>query len=474
MRAAKIGKVVVRCVTLFFGAIFICSSDAASQAASPQESAKSVVKIMSRFANGKVESGSGFVWSQADYVVTALHVVAGAASITVYSEALKKEREADIIAVHKESDLALLKLKTNDLALTPLKAASAPPNLKEEHYIWGYPRDVNSMQGDDIRFSLSLSQQPTLGNIFKSAADFEAVVGKQGYPQYQAKILRVSSSIQPGHSGAPIFDKTGVVVGIGDGGLHQGIARINWAIPAQIYLASLPASKDPKPTEPSKQANLYSAAVQHPVKVEIPPREAGAAQKQNGDEEEESLVLAWSAPLSEILATAEEQDVKDIQELGLPDWSKIMIDVYEDYQTGATIAVPQGTTLFFDPEDRMVEAESEEGRVRMIVYVAAGGGAEAREYFDDYLASLKEWQPDPENQDEHYEEENYSELTKTRVTFDEEGETQSDIYITLILDENDFLGTAVMVEDMQALSPEDLHLYKLMLLCVELADFAIE
>jgi len=454
-------------------ALGIWATNVASQPTSPQESAKSVVKITSRFAGGKLESGTGFVWSQPDYVVTALHVVAGAASITVYSEALKKERGASVVAAHHESDLALLKLESNDLALTPLKVASVSPNSKEEYLIWGYPNDVNTMQGNDIKFAPSLAP-PTMGSIFKSEAHFESVVGKQGYPKYQAKILRVGSTIQPGHSGAPIFDKSGAVVGIGDGGLRQGIALINWAIPAQVYLASLPASKDPKPTEPSKQANLYSTPVEKPVEVKMDAGEEGAEQNQNGSEEEHSLVLSWSAPLSEILATAEADEVNSVKELELPDWSKIIIDVYEDYQTGATVAVPQGTTLFFDPEDRMVEAESEEGRVRMIVYVAAGGGAEARDYFDDYLTSLKEWQLDPEEKDDLYEEENYSELTKTRVTFDEEGETQSDIFISLILDESDFLGTAVMVEDMQALSSEDLNLYKLMLLCVQLADFAID
>jgi hypothetical protein len=449
-------------------------TDLIAQVGSHQESAKSVVKIMSRFSGGKVESGSGFVWSQADYVVTALHVVAGALSITVYSETLKKEREADIIAVHQESDLALLKLKTNDLALAPLKLSSAPPNLKEEHYIWGYPRDVNSMQGDDIRFSLSLNQQPTLGNIFKSQAHFESVVGKQGYPQYQAKILRVSSSIQPGHSGAPIFDKSGVVVGIGDGGLHQGIARINWAIPAQTYLAGLPASKDPKPAEPSRQANLYSAPLANPVEVKIGAGKKGTAQSRNGGDGQHALYLAWSAPLSDILETAEEGDAKDIQALELPDLSQVMIDVYEDHETGATIAVPQGTTLSFNPEDRMVEARSASGQVRMFVQIVDREGAAAKEKFDLYLAGLQNWRPDPEEQDELFEEGGYSELTKSRVTFDDNGELNGQLLVTLILDENNFLGTAVMADDLEALSPEDWNLFKLMISCVELADFAID
>lgn len=447
-----------------------------AQAGSHQESAKSVVKITSRFAGGKVEVGTGFVWSQPDYVVTALHVVAGAASIEVYSETLKKERGADILAVHQESDLALLKLKTNDLALKPLKIASVPPNSEDRHYIWGYPHDVNTMQGKKLEFSSSLQQQSTMGSIFKSEAHFESVVGKQGYPKYAAKILRVETTIRPGHSGAPIFDKSGAVVGIGDGGLHQGIASINWAIPAEAYVPALPASKDPKPTEPSKQANLYSAHAEKPVEVKIATAPEDAAQDPNGEEEEEqSLVLAWSAPLSDILATAEAEQVQEVEAMELPDWSKIIIDVYEDYETGATIAVPQGTSLTFDPEDRMVEAESEGGKVRMIVYVAQGGGKDAQEYFDAYVSSLKEWQPDPEEPDEPpYEEKDFFALTKTRVTFDEEGETQGNIFISLLLDGPNFLGTAVMAEDVQALSPDEFNLYKLMLLCVELADFAIE
>jgi S1-C subfamily serine protease len=361
-------------IRLFLLFVAVFASSVFGQAGSHQESAKSVVKITSRFAGGKVEVGTGFVWSQPDYIVTALHVVAGATSIAVYSEALKKEREADVINVHQESDLALLKLKTNDLALVPLKISSAPPNSDDRHYIWGYPRDVNTMQGDGVYFSSSLNQQATMGSIFKSAAHFESVVGKQGYPQYQAKILRVSDIIAPGHSGAPIFNKSGTVVGVGDGGLHQGIARINWAIPAHVYIASLPASKDVKPTEASKQTNLYSAHVEQPVEVKSAPRKVKTKEGKVRTVKAQSLHLVWTASVAEALALVSAEDLKALQKISAEvkqknagDLQKELLDVYEDYSIGATVAVPHGLKLSYSATDRMFETWSPSKRVGMFI-----------------------------------------------------------------------------------------------------------
>ena len=374
MRAAKIGKVAALLVVFVFGATLFSASDLAAQAGSHQESAKSVVKITSRFAGGKVEVGTGFVWSQPDYIVTALHVVAGATSITIYSEALKKEREADVLNVHQESDLALLKLKTNDLPLVPLKLSSAPPNSDDRHYIWGYPRDVNTMQGDGVYFSSSQTQQPTMGSIFKSEAHFESVVGKQGYPKYQAKILRVGDTIQPGHSGAPIFNKSGTVVGVGDGGLHQGIARINWAIPAHVYVTNLPTSKDVKPTEASKQANLYSAHVEQPATVKSAPRKVKAKGGKVRTVKAQSLHLVWTASVAEALALVSAEDLKALQKISAEvkqknagDLQKELLDVYEDYSIGATVAVPHGLKLSYSATDRMFEAWSPSKRVGMFI-----------------------------------------------------------------------------------------------------------
>lgn len=470
MRTAKIRKVAVLFVVLALDALSFSWSSVFAQAGSDQESAKSVVKITSRLPNGKVEIGTGFVWSQPDYVVTALHVVAGAASISVYSETLKKERGASVINVHQESDLALLKLESNDLGLTPLKVA--PPNINEKHYIWGYPKDVNTMQGDGIYFSRSQQQQSTMGSIFKSEAEFLKSVGEQGYPKFAAKILRVGDIIVPGHSGAPILNASGAVVGVGDGGLYQGIARINWAIPAQTYLAGLPASKDLKPSAPSKQANLYSASSSAPVEIKMEASNTGAA-----NAPQHALKLAWSATLADIYATSDHIDENDLAELDSLGLAEAVIDVYEDYESGATIAVPQGTRLSFNAQTRMVEAQSAEGRVRMFVQITKAGGTVAQGKFDRYVMGLRQWQPDPEEQDQTFREENFTEVIKWRVTFssdEEDADVQSMLVVTLILDENDFLGTAVMADKVAELSEEDEHLLDLMSRCVELADFAIE
>ncbi|MEK7728682.1 MAG: serine protease [candidate division KSB1 bacterium] len=337
------------------------------QTAAQKESAKSVVKITARFAGDKMESGSGFVWSQPDYIVTALHVVAGATGVTVYAETSKKEREAAILSVHQESGLALLKLKTNDLALAPLKVASAP-NPKEAHYIAGYRRDAKTRNGEDLRFSLSFTQQQTLGNFFMNQEHFETVVGKQSYPQYQAQILRVNSLIMPGHSGAPVFDNNGLVVGVGEGGLQQGIARLNWVIPAQTYLAGLLASQNPKPAEPSRQADLNSAYVENAVVVKGARRRVKATNNKVKTLKEPVLHLVWTAAVAQ--AVISPKDLHNLQRInaeagkkGAIDLQKELLDVYEDYNSGATIAVPHGLALSYVAQDRMFEIWAKSKRV---------------------------------------------------------------------------------------------------------------
>src|SRR5690606_27943222 len=85
------------------------------------------------------------------------------------------------------------------------------------------------------------------------------------YPLPNARIYRISSIIQPGHSGAPILTSSGKVIGIADGGLRGGTARINWAMPSEIYLRSLVTSTDNIPGTISIQHNLYSNSFYIPL-----------------------------------------------------------------------------------------------------------------------------------------------------------------------------------------------------------------
>ena len=443
-----------------------------AQANSHKISARSVLSVTAKSANG-TSRGTGFIWSQSNHAVTALHVVAGARKITVYSEHKKASAGAEVIAVVREADLALLKLQ-KDLGLAPVAASPANANSSDEYFIWGYPRDVATMQGDPIRFSMSLGQNPTLKNIFKSASQFKNILGTQGYPSLEARILRISSTIQPGHSGAPIFDRSGRLVGIGDGGLREGIARINWAIPASVYLPELPGSQEKIPRKASAQSSLFSQKVDEHATVHT--------------QGESVLEKVWTPSLQAVIATADASllDIfNDLNEKAIRETGKslenAMIDVYEDYETGATIAVPKGFAVTYDPDSHLLETRfAGQGRIDMAIQIVINDtweqGVIAMEDFEQNLYGASDWLDDPQLPDtrDEYPEEPSLLVSRFRYTTDADENTVDEMNMTLIVDRNDFLGTAVIARKVDTFDAAAWYQFYLMHFCAELADFAID
>ena len=228
------------------------------------------------------------------------------------------------------------------------------PNTTAEFYVWGYPQGIPTMAGDYIRFSLSHGNQPILNNLLQNEK-LKEDLEKQKYPQLNAKILRVSSTIQPGHSGAPILNNTGKVIGIADGGLRSGTARLNWAFPASLYVPQLISSNErPFPVERSIQSNLYSSNII--VTEDISKEEQyemieTETLKNTTGNDKQSVTKTWTASYNEITETMFEEDLNDIlaitNENGI-DMNDTWYDVYEDFNTGATITIPAGENLVYD------------------------------------------------------------------------------------------------------------------------------
>lgn len=459
-------------IAIIFALLLWCSGEIFAQGGSHVASSKSVVSISATSSDG-TSVGSGFVWKKSTYVVTALHVVAGAKQIEVYSETQKTGTGADLEAVSKEADLALLKLK-EDLGLAPLRETAVSPNSTAEFYIWGYPHDVAKMQGDFIRFSLSQSQAPTLKSIFKSNSQFKKIVGSQGYPTIRTKILRISTTIQPGHSGAPIIDKRGKVVGIGDGGLRKGIARINWAIPAAVYLPNLENSGDTPPKTTSRQTRLFGKRIENQVKVPA----AGKS----------VLEKVWTASLQEVLETADQNLVdifNGISQEAMKETGRNLgdarIDVYEDAETGATIAVPGDFPVNYDPDNRLLKTKySGAGDLEMVIQVLMNDSYEeamtALQDYEQSLNGLADWVEDRENEDyEDYDpEESSLFISRFRYVPDENDDAIDEMNLTLVIDQNDFLGAAVVARNMPDFDQDAWYQLYVMEMCSELADFSIE
>jgi hypothetical protein len=320
-----------------------------------RDGAKSVVRITTTFTtteNGKrvtkENNASGWCWKDSRHIITDLHVVAGVPNenIIIFTEKKANWCGAKVEKVLYEADLALLMLD-KDLGLIPLEIQDADPNSKAEFNIWGFPHGIESMSGEDIRFSRSLTSVPTLNNII-SGNELKFKLEKQGYPSPRANILRISSTIQPGHSGAPIMTNNGKVVAIADGGLREGIARLNWAMPATKYVPLLLTSSDVQPNTVSMQVELYS----NTTIVEIGATEAEQnaeiikqAEQNVIENGTMSVTKTWTATYDEITETMSEVDLEGITSLVATynfDMSDTKYDVYEDFETGATITVPFG------------------------------------------------------------------------------------------------------------------------------------
>jgi len=411
---------------------------------SDTESARSVVKITTKFPGTdpktgktatKVGNATGWCWNNSRQVVTALHAVAGIpdANITIYTDMETKSSGVKVIKVLKEADLALLEL-TSDLGLIPLTLADVDPNSKNEYYIWGFPHGIFQMAGDDIRFSRSLGTLPTLNSLINKT-DFKFTLEQQKYPWPKSQILRVSSTIQPGHSGAPIFLGTGQVIGVADGGLREGSARLNWAFPASVYVPKLLNSSDPIPTTVSLQNNLYSSY------TIVPDNASQKEQNQISQEEvmentigneDHSITKTWTANYDEIIETMNEEDKNSIlgitQQYGL-NMKDTWFDVYEDFNTGATVTIPASENMVY--KDSWFYVDNEYATLQYGAMIFDAGNydnavAEVVETFGHLLnttvwvESSDLWIADPEDEDEieEYPEDEYASCLMTRYSND--------------------------------------------------------
>lgn len=466
------------------GVFLITSTLGHAQTQADQKGAESVVKITCNLDRGQANA-TGFVWSKPTYVVTALHAAVGCRRINVWSEKTKKQATARIVRAHLESDLALLEL-SRDLQLAPLAHAPSAPKLDEDFYVWGYPRAIPSMLGKKISFARGLKKEATLGSsFFKSPDELEKLLKGQQYPQWGTKILRVGSTIQPGHSGAPILDRQGQVVAVADGGLFNGTAGINWSIPAAAYLPGLAGSKDPVPSAPSRQALLFSSFAAKEEKTVAFEFENGADQPTDADADG-ALRLVRTIPITDLADLMVEDDLdyyreilqwiaEEAQEAGV-DIARISIDVYEDYEAGATVSVPSGFLLDWNDEKRLIETFNEEDTVGMVVSIGRTGSwhaarARARDFIGE-LQALADWEKD----DETSEVDEQEQLAWLGVSFtekDEEDQILAQANLSISIDRGDTLGSAVYhLDPFEELSAKEAIDFYLLLLSEQLTDFS--
>lgn len=159
-------------------------------------------------------TGSGFIIDSTGYIVTNHHVVEDADGITVtlYDQ---RELEAEVIGTDELSDLALLKVNANNLPTVRLGNSS---DLKIGEWVLA----MGSPFG--LQYSVTAGIISYMGRALPT--------GSASYVSY----IQTDVAINPGHSGGPLFNLNGEVIGINSQIFTNsgGSIGLSFAIPVDV------------------------------------------------------------------------------------------------------------------------------------------------------------------------------------------------------------------------------------------------
>lgn len=172
---------------------------------------------------------TGFRVKGLEGIVTALHGVVGCDSVVAQPiGGAKPYRDLIIGKVDIDRDVALLWSEEIESELD-VGLDSASPVSGDDYlgaYLLGYPKDIISQR---ILKNVEIIDTTALGNLLPTV-ELDAMAAR-GSPSIAIEVLAVQSSFVPGHSGAPLLDRDGRVIGIANGGLDLGRIDMAWAIP---------------------------------------------------------------------------------------------------------------------------------------------------------------------------------------------------------------------------------------------------
>ncbi|MFD2518314.1 trypsin-like peptidase domain-containing protein [Salinimicrobium flavum] len=169
-------------------------------------------------------NGTGFFISRDGYLATNYHVIDGASEIEIefIRNGQKIQHQARVIQSDKQNDLAILKIKDdsftpfNDL---PYFFETELSDIGTNVFALGYPMAL-SVMGTEIKF--------TDGKI-------SSKTGFQG----DISTYQMTTPIQPGNSGGPLFDFDGRLIGINSAIIRPDLAdNVSYAIKSS-YLKNL-------------------------------------------------------------------------------------------------------------------------------------------------------------------------------------------------------------------------------------------
>lgn len=204
-----------------------------------------------------VSSGTGFVVNTETYVLTNAHVIKGCGEVRV------KSKNRDLIATVASQD------KKNDLALLKLRPEEQPVAVFQELKTL-YPGDSVVAVGFPLWGLLASEPNVSVGTV-------SALAGIRN----DTSRLQIAAPVQPGNSGGPLFDKSGLVVGVIVSRLNDKAAfeslgiipqNVNFAIKSGVAMALMQASdisfsqtkstKSLTPADVARNARKYTVLIE--------------------------------------------------------------------------------------------------------------------------------------------------------------------------------------------------------------------
>ncbi len=173
-------------------------------------------------------TGTGFQIDTEGHILTAAHVITGASKVTV-TLADGTTRTATVLGADNATDVAVLKIDSSGLKLSPLTLGSSASVSVGEPV---------AAIGDPFGYERSLST----GII--SGVD-RTIQAPNGFTVAHA--LQTDAAINPGNSGGPVLDASGAVIGIADqiatDGSSDQNSGVGFLVPIDLVKTELTALK---------------------------------------------------------------------------------------------------------------------------------------------------------------------------------------------------------------------------------------
>ena len=169
-------------------------------------------------------NGSGFVWDEFGHIVTNYHVVADVDNVEVqFSDG--SEFLAKVVGLDPNSDLAVIKLETNDLSFTPLNLGNS-----SDVNVGNYTLAIGSPFGQEFSMTSGI------------VSAIKRTVPSQNSMFTIPNVIQTDAAINPGNSGGPLLNIKGNVIGINSQIITQngGNAGVGFAVPVNTAKAIVP------------------------------------------------------------------------------------------------------------------------------------------------------------------------------------------------------------------------------------------